>query len=143
MSDKITQVAVGIESEFMDQVWSALKADANDLRKQQRILQAFRDTLAVRVAEITAERDTLLHYQNTSEVRVCGMTVPEIMNMKYRIEVSETKLSKAIDAIEFFMDGWGLDGTEYEINPELDGDFELHQNKWAFDKFRETLKEIK
>jgi len=30
------------EEAFMDAVWSALKADANDLRKQQRILRAYR-----------------------------------------------------------------------------------------------------
>lgn len=33
------------ESAFMDAVWGALKADANDLRKQQRILEAFRAAL--------------------------------------------------------------------------------------------------
>jgi len=33
------------EAEFMDAVWGALKADANDLRKQQRILKAFRAAL--------------------------------------------------------------------------------------------------
>ena len=30
------------EDALMDAVWNALKADANDLRKQQRILRAFR-----------------------------------------------------------------------------------------------------
>ena len=32
----------GIEERFMDAVWEALKADTNDLRKQQRILRAYR-----------------------------------------------------------------------------------------------------
>jgi len=35
----------------MDAVWDALKADANDLRKQQRILRAFRAALIPRPAE--------------------------------------------------------------------------------------------
>ncbi len=39
------------ESVFMDAVWDALKADANDLRKQQRILRAFRAALIPRPAE--------------------------------------------------------------------------------------------
>jgi hypothetical protein len=38
------------EATFMDAVWEALKSDANDLRKQQRILAAFRATLAHRGA---------------------------------------------------------------------------------------------
>ena len=39
------------ESVFMDAVWDTLKADANDLRKQQRILRAFRAALIPRPAE--------------------------------------------------------------------------------------------
>lgn len=35
----------GGEAAFMDAVWDALKADASDLRKQQRILKAFRAAL--------------------------------------------------------------------------------------------------
>jgi len=35
----------GSEGAFMDAVWDALKADANDLRKQQRIIRAFRTAL--------------------------------------------------------------------------------------------------
>lgn len=31
-----------IEDKFMNDVWDALKADASDLRKQQRILRAYR-----------------------------------------------------------------------------------------------------
>ena len=36
---------VKVEEGFMDAVWEALKADANDLRKQRRILEAFRAAL--------------------------------------------------------------------------------------------------
>lgn len=35
---------VDVEQAFMAVVWDALKADATDLRKQQRILSAFRAT---------------------------------------------------------------------------------------------------
>lgn len=37
--------ALDAEEQFMSAVWDALKADANDLRKQQRILTAFRAAL--------------------------------------------------------------------------------------------------
>jgi hypothetical protein len=38
-------LAVTTEEAFMSAVWDALKADASDLRKQQRILNAFRAAL--------------------------------------------------------------------------------------------------
>lgn len=43
-NEKFTDI-VEIESEFMGAVWEALKSDTNDLRKQQRILKAFRVAL--------------------------------------------------------------------------------------------------
>ena len=42
MQAMIPAAFVGIEERLMDAVWNALKADANDLRKQQRILRAYR-----------------------------------------------------------------------------------------------------
>lgn len=45
MTDMISR-----EAALMDAVWAALKSDATDLAKQQRILQAFRALPAVQVA---------------------------------------------------------------------------------------------
>ena len=51
MPDRIeeleTKLVMAVNEEaFMDEVWSALKTDTSDLRKQQRILKAFRTTIA-------------------------------------------------------------------------------------------------
>ena len=51
-----------IEGEFMIAVWEALKADTNDLRKQQRILKAFRAALELTLEVCACEdgvRDAL------------------------------------------------------------------------------------
>lgn len=44
MKDLTEKLWVEIENEFMDAVWSILKSDCSDLRKQQKILKAFRRT---------------------------------------------------------------------------------------------------
>ena len=41
------------EQAFADAVWAALKADANDLRRQQRIVQAARDYIDETVGRCT------------------------------------------------------------------------------------------
>ena len=43
---QIDDARADVEQAFMAAVWDALKADATDLRKQQRILSAFRAALA-------------------------------------------------------------------------------------------------
>lgn len=54
-------------------------------------------------------------------------------------ERAEALLAEAVEAIEYFMDGWGLDAPEYSLDPEDD---ELFEHEWAFDKFRATLARI-
>jgi len=44
--DSEVKLAKVDEELFIDAVWSALKSDATDLRKQQKILKAFRNTIA-------------------------------------------------------------------------------------------------
>ncbi len=46
-----------IEDKFMNDVWDALKADASDLRKQQRILRAYR---VAHPREMTEECESIL-----------------------------------------------------------------------------------
>lgn len=54
-------------------------------------------------------------------------------------ERAEALLAEAVEAIEYFMNGWGLDAPEYSLDPEDD---ELFEHEWAFDKFRATLARI-
>lgn len=56
-----------------------------------------------------------------------------------RAERAEALLAEAVEAIEYFMDGWGLDAPEYSLDHEDD---ELFEHEWAFDKFRATLARI-
>jgi hypothetical protein len=56
-----------------------------------------------------------------------------------RIESLTSKLAKAVEAMEYFFDGWGLDGPDYKIDHF---DKEQREQEWAFSKFRETLKDI-
>lgn len=44
--DQLANPHVVVEQAFMAAVWDALKSDANDLRKQKRILSAFRTALS-------------------------------------------------------------------------------------------------
>lgn len=73
MTDLIPRDAA-IEEAFMDAVWAALKSDAPDLRKQQRILTAVRaipaiDPAAIREAALREAADKLVHvgYPNTDD----------------------------------------------------------------------------
>lgn len=56
-----------------------------------------------------------------------------------RIEALGSKLEKAVEAMEYFLDGWGLDEPDYKIDHS---DKEQREQEWAFSKFRETLKDI-
>jgi hypothetical protein len=56
-----------------------------------------------------------------------------------RAERAEAALAEAVEAIEYFMDGWGLVAPEYSLDPEDD---ELFEHEWAFDKFRAILAKL-
>jgi hypothetical protein len=49
------------------------------------------------------------------------------------------QLADAVDAMIFFLDGYGLDGPEYKFDPE---DIEHEDLEWAFSTFRKTLSRI-
>jgi TolA-binding protein len=70
----------------------------------------------------------------------CEGLAQAAMNNGQALIIAKHSLEKAVEAIEYFLDGWGLDGPDYKIDHY---DKQLREQEWAFSKFRTTLAEIK
>lgn len=56
-------------------------------------------------------------------------------------DAAEAKLAKAVEALEYIMDGYGLDAPDYK-QTEYDDDDELIEDDWIVSRIRATLAEI-